>query len=252
LPLLCLKTVLFFENILFLTLNKILLIPYLIHIETSTDICSVALSRGNETIGIAEEQNSKHIHSITLLIDKLMQENGLTYQQLSGVSISEGPGSYTSLRIGVSVAKGLCFTLDIPMIAIPSLESLAYAQKKNALDADFIMPMIDARRMEVYTAIYNPSMQIQVELQAFLIDDFTLEMITQGKKTIICGNGAFKTSEFVTSYLTVIESVASASNQIEIAYQRFLAKTFTPITNFEPNYLKSPNITIPKNRTLNL
>jgi tRNA threonylcarbamoyladenosine biosynthesis protein TsaB len=226
--------------------------PYLLHIETSTDICSIALSLGSEILGIAEEQNSKHINCITILIDKLMQENGIQYQQLAAISVSEGPGSYTSLRIGVSVAKGLCYTLNIPMLAIPSLEPLAFAQKENIIDFDCIMPMIDARRMEVYTAIYHKSMKVDTELQAFIIDQDSLQKITRGTKTIICGNGAFKTQKFASKDIIIIESVASAINQVEIAYQMYLNKKYSSITYFEPNYLKNPNITIPKKSILDL
>ncbi len=224
--------------------------PYLIHIETSTDICSVALSKGNELIGLAEEVNSKHINIITLLIEKLVKEANISYKDISAVSVSEGPGSYTSLRIGVSVAKSISYTLEIPMIAIPSLMPLAFAQKSNITASQHIMPMIDARRMEVYTAIYDIDLNIVMPLQAFIITLESIQVISQESNILICGNGAFKMKDFENPKINIIESVASAANQIEIALDRYHRQIFDVITRFEPNYLKLPNITTPKKSIL--
>ena len=134
----------------------------ILQLETSTTSCSVALSFNGETIGLKElNERNAHASHLTLFINDVLAECGKTISDLNAVAVSMGPGSYTGLRIGVSTAKGLCFALDIPLIAINTLNAMAHGLKatKN-YDSVLYCPMIDARRMEVYTAVYNGSLEL--------------------------------------------------------------------------------------------
>ena len=127
---------------------------FILNIETATKNCSVSLANEGKTIACKEiaEQNFSHAEKLHVFIEELLQENNLTYKDLKAIAVSQGPGSYTGLRIGVSSAKGLCYALNIPLIAIDTLESLA---RKITISDGIIISMIDARRMEVYSAIFN-------------------------------------------------------------------------------------------------
>src|SRR5690554_4655288 len=143
---------------------------YILNIETSTKNCSVALAKNGNTVIIKEiaEQNFSHSEKLHLFIDEVLKQAGIPYKELAAVALSKGPGSYTGLRIGASTAKGLCFALDIPLIALDSLTALArQVTSKDGL----IVPMIDARRMEVYTAIFDENYNKKSEIQALIIDE---------------------------------------------------------------------------------
>ena len=132
--------------------------PYILNIETATKNCSVALAKDGKTILCKEiaEEGYSHAERLHVFIDEIIKEVGITFQELSAIAVSQGPGSYTGLRIGVSAAKGLCFALDIPLIAVDTLQVLAsQAKVSNGL----IIPMLDARRMEVYSAIFTPNFE---------------------------------------------------------------------------------------------
>ena len=131
--------------------------PIILQLETSTDVCSVAISKDGKLINIAESQVlNSHSEVITLLIQSCLKESDLLISQINAIAISDGPGSYTSLRVGAATAKGLCYGLNIPMIAIDSLQILAAGVSQEYIaDEDVIIPMIDARRMEVYTAVFD-------------------------------------------------------------------------------------------------
>ena len=134
--------------------------PYILNIETATKNCSVALAKEGKTILCKEiaEEGYSHAERLHVFIEEVIEEAGITFKDLAAIAVSQGPGSYTGLRIGVSAAKGLCYALDIPLIAVDTLKTLASQVK---ISSGLIIPMIDARRMEVYSAIFTPILKIR-------------------------------------------------------------------------------------------
>jgi len=181
------------------------------------------------------------------MIESCLKEAGLTLENIDAIAISKGPGSYTSLRIGTSIAKGMCYALDKPMIAIDTLKSMALAAKKIA-KGDYYIPMIDARRMEVYTAFYEEQMICEKATHALIMDETTFETQLTAKKTIVfAGNGAEKLKKVVDSSQFIFTSIrCAAEHLVPLAVQAYEAGTFESIAYFEPDYLKPPNITTPK------
>jgi tRNA threonylcarbamoyladenosine biosynthesis protein TsaB len=220
----------------------------ILHIETATQICSVALSEG-ENIVLSRTSTLKNAHSsiLTVFIDEIFRETGINVHNLDAVSVSMGPGSYTGLRIGVSAAKGLCYAADKPLIAVNTLEAMAWGMIKKASGfsenvADLLFcPMIDARRMEVYSAIYNFRMESIREVRAEIIDEHSFADILSNQKMLFAGDGAekCKTSLKASSnagFMDVFEP--SANYLIEIANRKFNEGKFENVAYFEPFYLK--------------
>ncbi|MEY4905283.1 MAG: tRNA ((37)-N6)-threonylcarbamoyltransferase complex dimerization subunit type 1 TsaB [Bacteroidota bacterium] len=223
---------------------------YLLHLETATDCCSVAISKDAELLVLKEDPNTQaHASIITIMIEACLQKAGITLNDLAAVVVSKGPGSYTALRIGVSTAKGICYALDKPLIAIDTLESLAHAAIEycNHLDG-YYCPMIDARRMEVFCSVYDKTRLLHQKQDSIIIDDtFLLPFFNQGKPIIFCGNGAEKTTPILTHpSAQFISIVCSAKHLISLAWKRFQDGNFEDIAYFEPEYAKAPNITMAK------
>ena len=146
--------------------------PLILNIESATDICSVCISKNAETLSLQEaDKEYSHTSKITILIERCCAEAGITLKQLDAVAVSKGPGSYTSLRVGASTAKGICYALDKPLITIDTLQSIALATFKKAKQATFYAPMIDARRMEVYTSLFDKDLNLVQETHAKIIDE---------------------------------------------------------------------------------
>lgn len=211
---------------------------YILNIETSTKNCSVSLAKDGKTVILKEiaEQNFSHSEKLHLFIDEVIKKAGISYKDLSAVALSKGPGSYTGLRIGTSTAKGLCFALDIPLIALDSLEILA---KQVNLNNGLIIPMIDARRMEVYTAIFDQNHNKISETEALVIDENSFSDISE--KAFFIGDGAEKCKEVLTkeNFIFLPEIIYPSANEIsELSYQKFQQKEFEDIAYFEPFYLK--------------
>ncbi len=223
---------------------------YLLHLETATDCCSVAISKDAELLVLKEDPNTQaHASIITIMIEACLQEAGITLNDLSAVALSKGPGSYTALRIGVSTAKGICYALDKPLIAIDTLESLAVAAMEYCkYEEGFYVPMIDARRMEVYCSVYTETADLHQKQDSIIIDDtFLASFFQQGKPMIFCGSGAEKTQPILTHpFARFIPIVCSAKYLIPLAWKRFQAKKFEDMAYFEPEYAKAPNITMAK------
>lgn len=222
----------------------------ILQLETSTTSCSVALSINGETIALKElNERNAHASHLTIFINDVLVECGKTMNDLSAVAVSMGPGSYTGLRIGVSTAKGLCYALDIPLIAINTLEAMAHGIKaiKN-YNSVFYCPMIDARRMEVYTALYNENLELILPTEAKIIDgDSFSELLNQ--KMIFFGDGAMKCAETLAknSNAVFIENfINSAKDLSEIAFDKFKKAEFEDVAYFEPYYLKDFLATQPK------
>lgn len=211
---------------------------FLLHLETSTKVCSVALSKNGKLIALKEtnEENFSHGEKLTLFIEDVMKQGDISYDDLAGVSIASGPGSYTGLRIGTSTAKGLCFALNIPLLAIDALESLAEIAKKKYSDK-FLCPMIDARRMEVYSAIYSPEMKVVKAISADILDEATY---VEFDNLVCFGDGMPKTKDIWAERNILFDEtvISSASGQVERIYDKFNKKEFEDLAYFEPFYLK--------------
>lgn len=230
----------------------------ILSIETSTKVCSVCLSEDNKIIAKKElyEANSHATH-LTVFIKELFEElQGYSLKNIDAIAVSSGPGSYTGLRIGVSVAKGICYALDKKLIAITSLETLAHSVFSNAESAKLIeqgawvCPMIDARRMEVYTTFFNSSMEMQQAISAEIIEEDSFKAIFDKQKVVILGDGSHKCKEILQhKNITFIDDAAPlASNMIFIAHTKYNNEEFEDVAYMEPFYLKDFIATTPKKK----
>jgi tRNA threonylcarbamoyladenosine biosynthesis protein TsaB len=210
----------------------------ILHLETSTKVCSACLARDGVVLALKEvqEKNFSHSENLTLFVEAILSEANVKMKDIDAVAISEGPGSYTGLRIGTSTAKGICFALDIPLIVIPTLKIIAnqYNPKNNQL----IVPMIDARRMEVFYAVYNDELTLLKETKAEEITDSFLLEYTE-KSVLFVGDGAFKMEKFLQEKWSFVpDSNISSSGMASLAYAKFKNKDFADTAYFEPFYLK--------------
>lgn len=224
----------------------------ILQIETSTQYCSAAVSRNGETLNfkIAAGQNL-HAGSLTLFIDEVMSQSGLKYADLDAVAVSKGPGSYTGLRIGVSTAKGLCYALDKPLIAVDTLKMMAAGfLKAHPEHNDLVCPMIDARRLEVYTALYSPLGDELDPVSARIIDENSYAAELRASKITFIGDGAAKCEPILanSNATFLADNFNTASNMSDIAFQRFQANAFEDVAYFEPFYLKDFMITVSKKK----
>ena len=220
---------------------------YFLHIETTSTICSVAISENKTLLAIKEQNNGyTHAENLHLFIEQTLNEAGIDLNQLNAVSVSKGPGSYTGLRIGHSSAKGLCYALNIPLIAIDTLQALAHeAVEKQFFPINTLFcPMIDARRMEVYMAIYNQTLELTRQPEALIIESNVLPNIFE-KQSSVCffGDGMEKCKALISADLPnsiFIESILPSSKSlISLAYQKFTLKQFEDVAYSEPFYLKN-------------
>jgi len=221
----------------------------ILQLETATRSCSVALAE-NGILLAKKEKNEANIHaqSITLFIEELMQSCGKEFTDLSAVAVSMGPGSYTGLRIGVSAAKGLCYALDIPLIAVSTLAAMASAKQNQTHSNTLLCPMIDARRMEVYMALFDQDLNLKVPVKAQILDEHTFDEFLNDYQVLIFGDGADKCKGLYTaSEFLFKEHVNSAADMTLLAYQAYQAQNFVDLAYFEPFYLKDFIATQPKN-----
>ena len=219
--------------------------PILLHIETATDVCSVALSRGTEIIGLKEEAGgNNHAKNLLPFVDEVLKQSGVRMSEINGVAVSIGPGSYTGLRIGVSTAKGIAYTAGIPVMAISTLESIAQGAKQlwseTSTESVQIVPMIDARRMEVFTTRFDYDMQPLEEVSSKIVDENTFSEILYEQKVIFCGNGMPKCRELLSAFSNAcfIDALISAKNMLPAALKKWQNSDFEDVAYFEPFYLK--------------
>jgi len=220
-------------------------------IETSTKICSVAVSDGKKILAIEEEGGEySHSEKLTIFIQKVLDRAKLQLKDIDAFAVSKGPGSYTGLRIGVSVAKGLCYALDKPLIAVDTLQAMAknVAALSNQPDALF-SPMIDARRMEVYTALYDKENNSITPITAKIIDKNSFSEELTAQKIIFFGDGAEKCAEVLGENVNATffdEGLPSAEFVNQIAFDKYQNQEFEDVAYFEPYYLKDFVATTPK------
>jgi len=218
----------------------------ILNIETATGVCSVALSVDGEVVEIQESNiKNSHAEQISLFSQKVVTDSGLKFADLDAVSVSKGPGSYTGLRIGVSTAKGYCYGLGIPLISVGTLASMAIGMvNKLGVKVDsstLFCPMIDARRMEVYAAIFSPNNTLIEDVSAKIIDNDSFSDYLNSFKIIMAGDGASKCREILSHQQNAIfydDFHPSAMHQSKIAEQMFLDDEFEDTAYFEPYYLK--------------
>ena len=227
-------------------------------IETGTDICSVGIARDGELVSLRESAEGRdHAKHVGVFVDELLSQTGIAPDELDAVAVGMGPGSYTGLRIGVSFAKGLCYGLQIPLVAIGSLDALAEVAIEDneagildveAWDEALLCPMVDARRMEVYTRLYNAKGEPQSDVKAEIINEESFASVRATKQLVIFGNGATKCRE-VLSDATYIDVAPSARGLARLAEQRLQAGQTEDIAYFEPFYLKD-FVVIPSKKKL--
>jgi tRNA threonylcarbamoyladenosine biosynthesis protein TsaB len=227
----------------------------ILYIETSELLCSVAISDGNQLIGVKESVTDRaHAKALTVLINELLFEKGLEMRHLKAVSVSKGPGSYTGLRIGVSVAKGICYALNIPLIAIDTLLALSYGIKaKIALNDDILLcPMIDARRMEVYKAIYDTNFTLIEPVKAEIIEKHTFDKLLEKNKIAFFGSGALKCQSIIEHSNAIFYNniVPRAEFLVIPSYNKYNNRQFENVAYFEPFYLKDFVASTPRNKNL--
>ncbi len=215
----------------------------ILSIESSGTICSVALHQNGELLALVEnDEPNIHGQKLALFIKEITDLQNISISSLDALAVSEGPGSYTGLRIGVSIAKGICYASKIPLIAVDTLQSLAYAmfQKSEGKFPEnaVLMPMIDARRMEVYLAGYNLNFEKIILTKPVILEEPFYNSLNQ--PTFVCGNGASKIESSVfNSTLTFIPEITFSANHIgNIAFEKFKNKQFEDVAYLEPVYLK--------------
>ncbi len=219
---------------------------YILHIETSTKICSVALSREELIECLERTEGMNHTALLAPMISQLLKSASLQPGDLGAISVSSGPGSYTGLRVGGSTAKAMAYSLNIPLVSIPTLVSLAWSGFREYPEADFVMPMLDARRNEVYISLFDPELNEIFPTSSLILEKGSLGFIPENKTVVCCGDGAFKLDALGLSKPHMIineELQASARNLISPAFGLLSAKIFSDPMHFVPDYLKPPNIT---------
>ncbi len=209
-------------------------------LDTSTKNCSVALFNGNKIIAFKEQNSDDYTHAeqLTLFIEEVIKSANLTLKEIEAIAISKGPGSYTGLRIGTSTAKGLCYALDIPLISISTLKAMAFTMAKNHV-ANIYCPMIDARRMEVFSAIYDAENNEIRKIQADVVDEQTYTNFLNNE-VLFFGDGALKCKEIIShKNAKFLEGIyPSAKDLGKLAHAKFMNKDFEDVAYFEPFYLK--------------
>ena len=222
----------------------------IILIETSTALCSVALAEDGVITAYKESSAPKAHASLTaVFIDEMLAERNLKISDCNAVCVSMGPGSYTGLRVGVSTAKGLCFGSGKPLIAVGTLDTLvAQAAGTEGCDYKYIVPMVDARRMEVYTAVFENGVQITETAPAIIDENSFAEQLEQGPVLFI-GDGAGKCADVIRhSNANFAQCWPKASSMLEPAMKSYKEKRFEDVAYFEPFYLKEFVATVSKKK----
>ena len=219
---------------------------YILNIETATKNCSVALAKDGKTIVSKEiaEEGYSHAERLHVFIEEIIKEAGIDFQDLSAVAVSQGPGSYTGLRIGVSAAKGLCFALDIPLIALDTLQVLA---SQAIVSGGLVIPMLDARRMEVYSAIFSSNFD---KIRAVEAEIITEDSFLDFQEILyFVGDCAEKCKAVLTKQNFVfLEEIKypSAKEMSFLSFEKYKKNDTVDVAYFEPYYLKDFLITTSK------
>jgi len=231
---------------------------FILSLETSTTICSAALHDDGKLIAVKELLTPQSASSqLAPIIDQLLRDAQISTKEIKVVAVASGPGSYTGLRIGVATAKGFCFALQIPLIAINTLELMAYQVKNYSSlsleeggpsDEVLLCPMLDARRMEVYCLLSDFDLNSVEPTQAKVIDEVSFDEWLSQKTIYFFGNGADKCREIINhSNAKFLEGINPSAIQLgEMAFQKYVGKEFEDLSSFEPHYLKEFMVKKPK------
>ena len=219
------------------------------NIETSTTVCSLALQEGERMLGSCTLYTDRsHAGQLAVLTEKLLDVNNVKASQLVAVAVASGPGSYTGLRIGTSFAKGLCYSLGIPLLAIGSLEGLAAGVVPEATDGDLLIAMMDARRMEVYLQVFNRYGKPLTESTPFLLEEEDLGKWLDQGRCLIFGNGSEKAKKVIdhpnAQFIDGMDM--DARFMCSLSWEKFSRDEFADLAYFEPEYLKEFRATKPK------
>lgn len=221
---------------------------FILNIETATKNCSVSIAKDGQTIICSElaDEGYSHAEKLHVFIEEVIAKAGISAQELVAVAVSQGPGSYTGLRIGVSAAKGLCYALNIPLIAVDTMQTLA--SQAGVADGK-IIPMLDARRMEVYSAIFNSDLTIERGIKAEIIDENSFQEYTD--KLYFVGDCADKCKTVLTKdNFVFLENIKypSAQAMSKISFDKYQKSDIVDVAYFEPYYLKDFIITAPSKK----
>ncbi len=212
----------------------------ILHLETATTNCSVSISKDDEIVVLKENNAASYSHSeqLHVFIKEALKEASLSFSDLDAVAISKGPGSYTGLRIGVSAAKGICFSLDIPLISIPTLQSMA--RQVDLKPGELVIPALDARRMEVYSCVYNNNYQEVRKTRAEIINEESFVEYLGENEVYVVGSGAEKCRGVLQHPNFIFDEsvVPSAKDMVLMAFEKYESKQFEDVAYFEPYYLK--------------
>tara|TARA_B100001079_G_C16302105_1_gene465973 strand:+ start:176 stop:841 length:666 start_codon:yes stop_codon:yes gene_type:complete len=215
---------------------------YILNIESSTTNCSISLALNGKVITIKEKNDKSYSHSTKLhsFIDEVLKESNVSIRELSAIAVSKGPGSYTGLRIGVATAKGLCYALDLPLISVSTLLILA---KQIKVESGLIIPVMDARRDEVYSAVFDSSYDSIREVLAQIITKNSFRELISRNKLFFVGNGQEKCKRLIKNNSNLIfsshETFPSSNEMAGLSFEKFKNSKFEDIAYFEPDYLKN-------------
>ena len=218
---------------------KIRTLGYILNIETATKNCSVSLARNGKTIALKELNNGNYSHAEKLheFIKQVTDEAGIELSELEAVAVSKGPGSYTGLRIGVSAVKGICFALDIPLISVNTLQILA---QSISVSEGLVIPLLDARRMEVYSCVFNPANEQLREVKAEIIDENSFIEYLKTQKVYFVGDGVEKCKGIITheNAIFIDDKLPSSNEMSQLSFEKHKKNDIEDVAYFEPFYLK--------------
>jgi tRNA threonylcarbamoyladenosine biosynthesis protein TsaB len=210
----------------------------ILNIDTALDTASVCLSEDGNELQLSHSENQKdHASWLHTEIAGLLQKSGKTIKDLNAVAISIGPGSYTGLRVGLAAAKGFCYALNIPLITANSLQVIALAAKEDAID--MICPLIDARRMEVFTALYDKNLQEKRSPHALVVDENSFAALLLSGKILFCGNGVRKLQPLISNSNALFSNkIADATHLASLSFSSYNKNEFADLAYAEPLYIK--------------
>lgn len=226
----------------------------ILSIETATSICSVSLHQEGRLLALYElDQENAHGKKLLLLIDDLFRYTNLNSSDLSAIAVSSGPGSYTGLRIGISIAKGLAYAHNVPLISVDSLHAMAHSLIGIAGKNDTVIPMLDARRMEVYTSVFSSTGELIKGPYPLIIEDNPFVEYLNSGRVFFLGDGVGKLRKILEHENAVFLNLLNSSRSVgEIGYRKYLLNDFVDTAYFEPNYLKDFKVIASKKNLLNI
>ena len=224
---------------------KIIILALILNIETATKNCSVSLSYKGEVLALKElnDGNYSHSENLHVFIEEVLKSGNKSIKDIEAVAVSKGPGSFTGLRIGVSAAKGLCFSLDLPLISVSTLASLSHAI--NVEKGEVIVPLLDARRMEVYSAVFDHHYDQIRKIEAQIINEDSFEELLNNGKVYFLGDGAEKCKDLLVHKNAIFLEgyFPSAKEMAKLSFDKYKNNDTEDVAYFEPFYLKDFLIT---------